>query len=105
MKILLYIPVKESYTQLWEYYKNDKNILIDISSKFYYSNNFLSFLSTIFKVDCVYCWWWHRSIEEQSLRGFGENGIPLSPDLLFYVSHEEALNISNILEQYKNVKY
>ncbi len=64
MKILMFVPVKENVTQLWEYYKNDKNILIDISSKFYYSNNFLSFLSTIFKVDCVYCWWWHRSISQ-----------------------------------------
>ena len=62
MKILLFIPVKESYTQLWEYYKNDRDILEDISSDIYYSNNFFSFISSILKVDYVYCWWWHTSI-------------------------------------------
>jgi len=62
MKILIFYPVKESYTNLWEYYKNDKDIIKDISSKFYYSNNFFSFLISVFKVDYVYCWWWHTSI-------------------------------------------
>lgn len=62
MKILLYIPVKESYTQLWEYYKNDRDILEDISTELYYSNNFISFLLSVLKVDCIYCWWWHTSI-------------------------------------------
>ena len=62
MKILIFFPIKESYAQLWEYYKNDKDILEDISSEIHYSNNFFSFLLAIFKVDCVYCWWWHSSI-------------------------------------------
>jgi glycosyltransferase involved in cell wall biosynthesis len=62
MKILIFYPVKESYANLWEYYKNDKDIIKDISSKLYYSNNFFSFLIYIFKVDYVYCWWWHTSI-------------------------------------------
>ena len=62
MKILIFYPVKESYTNLWEYYKNDKDIIKDISSKFYYSNNFFNFLISVFKVDYVYCWWWHTSI-------------------------------------------
>ena len=61
MKILIFYPIKDSFTNLWEYYKNDKDIIEDISSKFYYSNNFFSFLFLIFKVDYVYCWWWHRS--------------------------------------------
>jgi glycosyltransferase involved in cell wall biosynthesis len=61
MKILIFYPIKDSYKNLWEYYKNDKDIIKDISSKFYYSNNFFSFLFLIFKVDYVYCWWWHRS--------------------------------------------
>ena len=58
----MYIPVKEDYTQLWEYYKNDRDILKDISSELLYSNNFFSFLFSVFKVDYVYCWWWHTSI-------------------------------------------
>jgi len=62
MKILIFFPVKHNYAQLWEYYKNDKDIMEDISSKLYYSNNFFSFLLSILKVDYVYCWWWHRSI-------------------------------------------
>jgi hypothetical protein len=62
MKILIFFPIKHSYALLWEYYKNDKDILEDISSELYYSNNFFSFLSSIFKVDYVYCWWWHSSI-------------------------------------------
>ena len=62
MKILLFFPVKESYTQLWEYYKNDRDILEDISSKVYYSNNLFKFISSMLKVDCVYIWWWHTSI-------------------------------------------
>jgi hypothetical protein len=62
MKILFYIPVKNDFVFFWEYYKNDKEILEDISSKLYYSNNLLSFLYSIFKVDYVYCWWWHSSI-------------------------------------------
>lgn len=62
MKILIFFPVKSSYSQLWEYYKNDKDILEDISSEIYYSNNFFSFLSSILKVEYVYCWWWHTSI-------------------------------------------
>ena len=62
MKILIFFPIKHSYAQLWEYYKNDKDILGDISSELYYSNNFFSFMSSIFKVDYVYCWWWHSSI-------------------------------------------
>jgi hypothetical protein len=62
MKILIFFPVKHKYGQLWEYYKNDKDILNDISSELYFSNNFLSFLSSILKVDYVYCWWWHASI-------------------------------------------
>ena len=53
----------------------------------------------------VYGWWWHRSIEEGFLKGFSEDGIPLSPDLIFYVSHQEAVNISDILENYKNIKF
>ena len=61
MKILIFYPIKDSYKNLWEYYKNDKDIIKDISSKFYYSNNFFSFLFLILKVDYVYCWWWHRS--------------------------------------------
>ncbi len=61
MKILIYFPIKDHYTQLWEYYKNDKDILDEISSKSYYANNFFSFLLSILKVDYVYCWWWHRS--------------------------------------------
>jgi glycogen synthase len=62
MKILIFFPVKHDHAQLWEYYKNDKDIMEDISSKLYYSNNFFSFLSSILKVDYVYCWWWHTSI-------------------------------------------
>jgi len=62
MKTLLFIPVKKSYSQLWEYYKNDRDIVQEISSEIYYSNNLLSFLSHIFKVEYVYCWWWHTSI-------------------------------------------
>jgi glycosyltransferase involved in cell wall biosynthesis len=62
MKILIFFPIKSSYYRLWEYYKNDKDILDDISSELYFSNNFLSFLSSILKVDYVYCWWWHASI-------------------------------------------
>lgn len=62
MRILLYIPVKESYTQLWEYYKNDRDILEDISTELYYSNNFISFLFYVLKADYIYCWWWHKSI-------------------------------------------
>jgi glycosyltransferase involved in cell wall biosynthesis len=62
MKILIFFPVKDSYAQLWEYYKNDKDTMEDIFSKLYYSNSFFSFLSSIFKVDYVYCWWWHTSI-------------------------------------------
>tara|TARA_B110000027_G_scaffold133728_1_gene163062 strand:+ start:1451 stop:2464 length:1014 start_codon:yes stop_codon:yes gene_type:complete len=58
----MFIPVKESYTQLWEYYKNDRDILKDISSELLYSNNFFSFLFSAFKVDYIYCWWWHTSI-------------------------------------------
>ena len=62
MKILIFFPIKDSYTQLCEYYKNDKDILEDISSELYYSNTLFSFLSSILKVDYVYCWWWHTSI-------------------------------------------
>lgn len=62
MKILIFFPIKDSYAQLWEYYKNDKDILEDISTELYYSNTLFSFLSSILKVDYVYCWWWHTSI-------------------------------------------
>jgi glycogen synthase len=62
MKTLIFFPVKHDKIQLWEYYKNDKNIVEDISSKHYYSDNFFSFLLFIFKVDYVYCWWWHTSV-------------------------------------------
>jgi glycosyltransferase involved in cell wall biosynthesis len=58
----MFIPIKENNTKLWEYYKNDRDILKDISSEFHYSNNFFSFLFSILKVDYIYCWWWHTSI-------------------------------------------
>ena len=62
MKILIFFPIKAAFSELWEYYKNDKDIIEDISSKTYYSNNFFSFISSVFKVDYIYCWWWHRSV-------------------------------------------
>jgi glycosyltransferase involved in cell wall biosynthesis len=62
MKILIFFPIKDSFTKLWEYYKNDKDILEDISSELYYSNNFFTFISSVLKVDYIYCWWWHTSI-------------------------------------------
>ena len=49
----------------------------------------------------IYGWWWYKSITERNLVGFSKQGIPLSPDLLFYVSHQEANNILTILEEYK----
>ena len=61
MKTLLFYPTEKNFTQLWEYYKNDKDTVEEISSKLYYANNFLSFIFTIFKVEYVYCWWWHKS--------------------------------------------
>lgn len=62
MKTLIFYPVKEDYTQLWEYYKVDKEIIEDISTETYYSNNLWKFLLSIRKVNYVYCWWWHTSI-------------------------------------------
>jgi glycosyltransferase involved in cell wall biosynthesis len=64
MKILIFFPIKDDYTRLWEYYKNDKNIIEDIASQAYYSNSFFSFIRFILKVDYVYCWWWHTSFFE-----------------------------------------
>jgi glycosyltransferase involved in cell wall biosynthesis len=62
MKILIFFPVKNNFTHLWECYKNDKDIIKDISAELYFANSFCSFLSSILKVDYVYCWWWHTSV-------------------------------------------
>ena len=49
----------------------------------------------------IYGWWYSNSIEKKELKGFSKDGIPLSPDLLFHVSHEESMNIIAILNNHK----
>ena len=52
----------------------------------------------------VYGWWREFRVFNRDIHGFNKDGIPLSPDLLFHVSHEETYKILDILEDYRNGK-
>ncbi len=45
--------------------------------------------------------WWDNTFKIGKLQGYSKEGIPLSPDFLFHVSHDEAINILKILSDYK----
>ena len=48
--------------------------------------------------------WWYNAFKVGKLQGYSKEGIPLSPDILFHVSHEEAINILKILSDYKPIQ-
>jgi hypothetical protein len=60
-KFIFYYGLAEIYYPFIEILSNLKIYRAKVSIM-NYSNNFFSFLIYIFKVDYVYCWWWHTSI-------------------------------------------
>ena len=59
--VIYFLPVKKEYLKKWVYYNVDLQILKSIYKEVYICNNTIDILKNIFKVDHVFCWWWHQS--------------------------------------------
>ena len=59
--VIYFLPVKKEFLKKWVYYNVDLQILKSIYKEVYICNNTIDILKNIFKVDHVFCWWWHQS--------------------------------------------
>lgn len=61
-RCLYYAPVKKKFFKKWEYYQVDLNILDELFDEVVVCHDLRGLICKIWRVDCVYCWWWHRSV-------------------------------------------
>lgn len=58
---MYFAPVAEYHFERWEYYQVDLEILCEISEEVIVCHSLADVLRAIYRVEIVYCWWWHRS--------------------------------------------
>ena len=51
--------------------------------------------------EMVYGWWFFDDLRLNA-SGYYQNGIPISPDIIYFISSEEALKLLEIIKNFEN---
>ena len=62
MKAIFYLPVKKKYTDLWEYYQADLEVLQELFDEVVVCRSVIDFFKEYHRAKLIYAWWWNRSL-------------------------------------------
>ena len=59
---ILYLPVKKKFLSKWEYYQVDFDAMLEMFPNLIFCSSIWGVLKNCWRVNLIYCWWWHRSL-------------------------------------------